>query len=126
MPNGIDDRNYKWIDLYREGISGILSEQAGAWYYKSNAGDGNFEGIQLVASKPSGNGVSTGALHFADLEAKGQQFLIEGLHGFYELSDDNEWLPFKHFTEIPNVDLSDPNLKMLDLNGDGMADILVS
>ena len=127
LPTGIDDRNYQWIDLYNEGIAGILTEQAGAWYYKSNSGDGKLEGVQLVASKPSLNGLAAGNLHFQDIEAKGQQFLVsDDLDGYYQLSDNKEWLPFKNFTTIPNIDLHDPNLKLLDLNGDGMADILVA
>ena len=73
------------------------------------------------------SGVATRALHFQDIEARGQQFLVSNdLDGYYELSDENEWLPFKNFTEAPNIDFRDPNLKMLDLNGDGMADILIS
>jgi len=127
LPAGIDDKVYQWIDLNNEGISGILTEQAGGWYYKSNAGDGNLEGMQLVASRPSLNGLSDGSLHFQDLEARGQKFLVSReLKGYYELGDDNAWLPFKNFIGNPNIDLHDPNLKMLDLNGDGMADILIS
>jgi RHS repeat-associated protein len=126
LPTGIDDRYYQWIDLYKEGVPGILTEQATGWFYKNNSGDGKFDGTQLVSPKPSLNGVSTGLLHFADIEAKGQQFLVDGLNGYYELNDDNQWLPFKNFTNVPNIDLRDPHLKMLDLDGDGMADILVS
>lgn len=126
LPTGIDDRYYRWIDLYKEGIAGILTDQSGSWYYKNNSGSGMFEGLQLVSPKPSLSGVSTAALHFADIEAKGQQFLVNGLNGYYELNDDNEWLPYKNFTGVPNIDLYDPNLKMLDLDGDGMADILIS
>ena len=40
-PVGLSN-NYQWVDLWSEGISGILTEQANAWYYKSNLGDGNF------------------------------------------------------------------------------------
>ena len=31
LPIGIDDQSYQWIDLYSEGISGILTQQANAW-----------------------------------------------------------------------------------------------
>src|SRR5262249_28164311 len=31
-PNGIDGWAYRWVDLDSEGLSGILTEQAGAWF----------------------------------------------------------------------------------------------
>lgn len=127
IPADINDGYYQWVDLYNEGIAGVLTEQASAWYYKSNLGDGNFDAIKLVAPKPSLDGLLEGAVHFQDLEARGQQFLVSnGLQGYYELDDNKEWLPFRHFNEIPNINLQDPNLKLLDLNGDGRPDLLIS
>src|SRR6185436_17033789 len=32
----------QWVDLYDEGIAGLLSEHEAAWLYKSNLGDGRF------------------------------------------------------------------------------------
>ena len=52
-PAGLDEPQYQFTDLYNEGLSGILSEQAAGWYYKSNLGDGNFENALLVSPKPS-------------------------------------------------------------------------
>jgi len=46
--------------------------------------------------------------------------------GFFELGDDNEWQPFKNFKTLPNINLNDANTRMLDLNGDGKADVLFS
>src|SRR5690349_12694852 len=34
LPTGLDGRSYRWVDLDGEGLSGILTEQAGAWFYK--------------------------------------------------------------------------------------------
>jgi len=123
---GIDGMDYQWVDLYHEGISGILSEQGNAWYYKGNAGEGNFEGMRLISPKPSLSGLASGALNFGDIEGNGQQFLIDGIRGYYELSDEEEWLPFRNFTEMPGLDPHDPNIRLLDLDGDGMTDILLS
>ena len=127
LPVGIDDQSYQWIDLHSEGLSGILTEQANGWYYKSNFGEGNFEALKLVPPKPAMNGLSNGAVHFQDLEANGQKFLVSNdLNGFYEYTPEDEWLPFKAFNEVANINLHDANTKMLDLNGDGKADILIS
>ena len=127
LPVGIDDQTYQWIDLYGEGISGILTEQFDAWYYKGNSGDGNFDPVKLISPKPSFNGLNTGALHFQDVEANGQKFLVSNdFNGYYEYTPEDELLPFRNFDEVPNIDLRDPNLKFIDLNGDGKADMLIS
>lgn len=40
---------YQFVDLYNEGLAGILTEQAGGWYYKTNLGNGAFAQAQLVS-----------------------------------------------------------------------------
>src|SRR5262249_54163313 len=42
LPAGLDGRTYKWVDLNGEGLSGILTQQANAWFYKSSRGNGKF------------------------------------------------------------------------------------
>ena len=53
LPVGLDGATYQWVDLDGEGVSGILTEQAGAWFYKPNLGEGRFGPLQTVAAKPS-------------------------------------------------------------------------
>ena len=36
LPMGVDGSRYQWVDLDGEGLSGILTEQAGGWFYKAN------------------------------------------------------------------------------------------
>src|SRR4029079_1040363 len=45
--------------------------------------------------------------------------------GFYPYQD-GEWRDFHPFAHRPNVDLKDPNLKRVDLDGDGRPDLFVS
>src|SRR5262249_16880731 len=46
--------------------------------------------------------------------------------GFYERTPDESWETFKPFVSLPNVDWRDPNLKFVDLTGDGHAYVLVT
>ncbi|MBX3255088.1 MAG: hypothetical protein KF862_13175 [Chitinophagaceae bacterium] len=127
-PVGIDDL-YQWTDLYSEGISGILTEQATGWFYKENQGNGQFSAPRLISPRPSMTGLENGTLSLQDLEANGKKYLVSttgAVKGYFELTPEEEWISFFPFTNYPNIDLKDPNLKFLDLNGDGMADLLFS
>ncbi len=127
-PNGLDEPLYQFTDLFSEGLSGILTEQANGWYYKHNLGDGQFENVKLVSPKPSFSGLG-GQLQLADLDGDGcKQLVSYGTYprGYFELSDENEWQPFRPFDNLPNIDLNDANTRMLDLNGDGKPDVLIT
>ena len=132
LPYGVDDGNYQWVDLDAEGLSGILTEQATAWFYKRNLSAGNREPrlgpVELVATKPA-LAVAAGQAQFLDLAGDGQVDLATfagTAPGFYERTDDQDWEPFKAFTSLPNLSWDDPNLKFVDLTGDGHADILIT
>ncbi len=121
--------SYQFVDLWSEGISGILTEQGGSWFYKYNLGAGQFAPAQVVAPKPSLTGLAQGTLQLQDLEADGRKFIVvtaPPLRGAFELSDDGEWQPFTFFESVPNVALNDPDTKFIDLDGDGRSDIAVS
>ena len=42
LPQGVDGKTYRWLDLDGEGISGIFVEQSVAWFYKRNQGPATF------------------------------------------------------------------------------------
>ena len=52
-PVGLDEQQYQFTDLFNEGLSGILTEQANGWYYKRNLSNGKFEQAKLLTPKPS-------------------------------------------------------------------------
>jgi hypothetical protein len=97
-PAGLDEPLYQFTDLFNEGLSGILTEQANGWYYKHNLSDGKFEQAKLVSPKPSFVGLG-GSLQLADLDADGGKQLVSygsQPKGYFELSDEDEWQPFRH------------------------------
>lgn len=129
LPYGLDGANYQWADLDGEGISGILTEQAGAWFYKPNLGGGRFGGIQVVEAKPSLAALGSGHQQLMDLAGDGQLDLVELVTpaaGFFERTLDQHWNTFIPFTSSPNIAWNDPNLKFIDLTGDGHADVIIA
>lgn len=128
-PVGLSDKSYLWIDLFNEGISGILTEKADGWFYKSNLGNGNFSNAMLITYKPSFNGLNMGKLSIQELEGNGIKYLVQidnEPKGFFKLTDENEWEPMKSFLNFPNINPADPNMRYIDLNGDGIADLLIT
>jgi RHS repeat-associated protein len=128
-PVAIDDKRYLWVDLFSEGIAGILTEQAGGgWFYKSNLGNGEFSKARPVAPKPSFSSPG-GRVAIQELEGNGVKYLVlrtSEPQGFFKLTSDDVWEGFKTFTRLPNIDQLDPNLRLIDLNGDGRPDLLIT
>jgi RHS repeat-associated protein len=139
LPIGVDGSAYSWVDLDSEGTAGIITEQAQAWHYCRNtsagnriAGDGKeravarFGPMETLTEIPA---LSSGHPQFSDLAGDGQlDFVMMSGHvlGFYKRTVDGEWLPFRAFSSFANVDMKNENLRFVDLNGDGFADILVA
>ena len=46
--------------------------------------------------------------------------------GFYERTQDENWTSFRTFRSLPNIRWDDPNLRFVDLTGDGHADVLIT
>ncbi len=140
LPIGLDGALYQWTDLHGEGIPGILTEQGDGWFYKRNLSPINeklfngkrivepaFAPVERVAVKPS-LALAEGA-QFMDLAGDGLPDLVvmDGpMPGLYEHDGDEGWHPFRPFTARLNRDTRDPNLRFIDLDGDGHADVLIT
>jgi RHS repeat-associated protein len=119
---------YQWIDLYDEGIAGILSEHDRAWLYKSNLGDGRFSHPQHVGERPSFTGLSSGGLQLLDLEADGRKFVVSRQvpPGYFELDPASGANPFVPFERAANVPDDEGSVRMIDLDGDGRPELVIA
>lgn len=129
LPIGLDGASYQWVDLDGEGVFGILTEQAEAWFYKRNLGDGKFSPLEIVKSKPSLADLSSGLQQLLDLAGDGQLDVVQldgSVPGFYERTNDQQWKNFRQFSSLPNISWKDSNLKFIDLTGDGHADVIIT
>jgi RHS repeat-associated protein len=139
LPQGVDGSAYRWVDLDGEGMSGALTDLGGAWGYKPNLSpacqvtepDGGLATrarlgpLETLPSIPARSGLA--GQQFLDLDGSGRLDLValaDPLPGFYRRTTQQTWEPFSQFRSLPTVDWNDPNVRFVDLTGDGLADVL--
>jgi RHS repeat-associated protein len=138
QPAGVDGRSGRFVDLDGEGLQGILSEDDAAWYYRRNISAAppqpaappvaRFEPLSAVATKPAGARAAT-ALQLVDLHGDGHLCAVDfqpPTPGYFARGDDGDWLPFRAFPTTAAVDWSSTNLRSVDLDGDGLSDVLLT
>ncbi|MEO8677787.1 MAG: SpvB/TcaC N-terminal domain-containing protein [Vicinamibacterales bacterium] len=139
LPVGLDGAAYQWIDLHGEGLPGIVSEQAGAWFYARNLSplttvteggaertEARFAPIERVAAFPD---QSLATAQVMDLAGDGLPDLVVmdgAMPGLYEHDDGEGWQPFRPFRSRLTRTTRDPNARFVDLDGDGHADLLIT
>lgn len=129
LPAGLDTELYRWVDLDGEGAPGILTEQGNQWFYKPNLGEAKFGEIERVGQLPSLAALGAGRQQLLDVAGDGQLDVVEyggPIPGFFERNEDKGWEPFTPFASLPNIRWDEPNLRFVDLDGDGHADVLIT
>jgi RHS repeat-associated protein len=139
LPHGVDGIGYHWIDLDGDGVPGILVEQGERWHYKRNESPAlapddatgtttRFGPLQVLPARPS-HAAPSGATQLLDLAGDGSLDLVElegPTPGFCERTVEGGWSEHTPFRSLPAIQWSDPNVRFIDLTGDGHADVLVT
>ncbi len=143
LPEGIDGSRFHWVDLDGEGLSGILTQVGkGGWGYKRNLSPLNrviesgghatyrarFGAQEQVPLLPSRTELDNRA-RLMDLGGDGQLDLVllnDPTPGFFERTTDGGWETLRGFSSLPQIDWADPDLRFIDVTGDGLADVLIT
>ncbi|KAH0566014.1 hypothetical protein GP486_000586 [Trichoglossum hirsutum] len=129
VPVGADGTDYQFIDLDAEGLPGLLSQQAGEWFYKPNLGNGRFGPIEALPLRPESSETGISKAQWLDLTGDGRLDLVrlrDPTPGFFrrDWTADGGWENYQHLLSLPNIDWS--NAHFADLTGDGLADAFLT
>ena len=127
--------NYQLIDLYGEGIPGILYSDGRTTLYWEPEGDGDRQEAVAVSYAPPqapmklpiANNRESMNSRLMDLTGNGQLELVVStptFTGYYEVNPDRTWKNFQTFPAFP-TDFHNPDNYLVDVTGDGLADLLL-
>ncbi|HSC88813.1 MAG TPA: SpvB/TcaC N-terminal domain-containing protein, partial [Polyangiaceae bacterium] len=127
LTGGADGRRKQWVDLDGEGIAGLLIEEGPGWFYKENRGGGELLPPRLLPTQPAPGSLMRGQQKLEDIDGDGRLELVsyeQRFSGYFTRTEDGGFEPLRGFRSLPNIDWNDPNLRVIDLDGDGHADLL--
>lgn len=118
------------IDLFGNGLPDIIQMNGTVRYWK-NLGNGRFDLPRPMSDAPAGVTLADPAVQFFDADGEGKADLVvsrPGLSGYFPTLFDALWDPqsFKPYRSAPSFNLFDPDVKLVDLDGDGVTDALRS
>jgi RHS repeat-associated protein len=118
------------VDLFGNGLPDIL-EMNGTVRYWRNLGGGQFDLARSMPEAPAGVALADAGVQLLDANGDGRTDLLvtkEGLSGYYSLKFGGLWdrKPFRRYQQAPSFNLEDPEVKLMDLDGDGVIDALRS
>jgi hypothetical protein len=117
---------FKFVDLYREGLPGILYSDDTTTLYWRNQGEGKFLSPEFLGQFPCDRNINN-SHHLMDIGNSNQLSLVVGYAnygGFYTSLEEKGWESFQVFEQYP-TSFTDVSAEFLDVNGSGSEDLVI-
>lgn len=116
------------VDLHGGGLPDILQMNGTGVRYWRNLGDGRFDLPRPMREAPV-LALADAGVQMIDANGDGRMdLLVTGspLAGYYSLTHQAGWdrKSFQRYESVPSFNLDDPEVRLVDLDGDGRTDIL--
>ena len=126
---GLTDTDYELIDLNGYGLPGIIQTSRTGYRYWRNLGNGKLDLPHPMHAFPADVTLADSGVQFADMEGNGKSDLLVSsgpLTGYYRTTFNEKWDPasFHAYNQSPSFNLEDSDVRLVDMDGDGMIDVL--
>ncbi|WP_328457778.1 FG-GAP-like repeat-containing protein [Streptomyces sp. NBC_00386] len=116
------------VDLFGTGLPDLLQMNGTVRYWR-NLGDGRFDLPRPMRDAPAGLALSDHGVQLVDADGDGRADLMvtaAGRAGYYPLGAEGSWdrASFRRYERAPSFDLKDRQVRLTDLDGDGVTDAL--
>lgn len=127
LPGYLGSSGYLLIDLYGEGIPGVLYSDGETTRYWEATGNGRFEPPTTPIRWPLDRNLQNQADYaLVSLAGNGRYDLLvtaPDRSGYYECNADHTWSPFVNFESFP-LAYNAPQIEMVDIDGNGLTDLV--
>jgi RHS repeat-associated protein len=119
---------FELVDLFGNGLPTVLEFNEQVRYWR-NRGDGRFDLMRTMETAPAGLRLGEPGVQLLDANGNGRADLmvIDGLRGgYFPLRFDGQWNKqgFVRYRSVPTLNLHAADVRLLDLDGDGVTDAL--
>lgn len=121
--------DFELVDLFGNGLPDVL-QMNGVVRYWRNRGNGTFDLPRPMQDAPP-VALAAPGIQLIDANGDSRSDLLvtqNGLAGYYSLKFDGGWdrNSFQRYQQAPSFNLEDPEVRLIDLTGDGVTDVLRS